>query len=84
MKFKMTQDALDNYGNEYQDVILEVVHTSTKYMPSKEFYAKGMPQGYHPGFDNAGMPNIKLYDLKRCDNGEMLNFSLYNWELKRI
>ena len=79
----MTEDALENYGEQYRDVILEVVHTATKYMPAKEFYEMGSPEGYHPGYDDS-IPGQKLYDLKRVDNNEMLNFSLYGWEIVRV
>jgi len=84
MKYKMNDLAIENYGEEWRDVILEVVHVATKYMPAKEFFEKGQPEGYHPGFDNAGMFGQRLYDLKRADTGEELNFSLYNWELEKV
>jgi hypothetical protein len=43
-------------------------------MPAKEFYDKGNPEGFHPGYDE-GVTGQGLYDLKG------LNFSLYDWEV---
>ena len=83
-KFVMSDEAIDdNYGEKWRGIVLEVTHTATKYMPAKEFYAKGMPQGYHPGYDTGVSPS-KLYDLKRVDTGESLPFSLYDWEVQSI
>lgn len=73
-KVRMTKDALENYGEEYRGNEFTVTRVATKYMPSGEFYAKGEPTGYHPGYDDAagGLP---LYDF------EELEFSLYSWEV---
>lgn len=46
--FKMTEEALDNYGEEYRDKIFTVSHVAT----SKED---------HPGYDEAA-DGMKLYD----------------------
>lgn len=81
-RFIMTNDAIDNYGQEWRGVVLTPIHRATKYMPADEFYRKGMPEGYHPGYDES-MKGIALYDLKREDTGEELNFSLYSWELRQ-
>jgi len=72
---KMTQEALENYGEEYAGMAFEVESVATKYMSSKQFYAQNMPNGYHPGYDEAadGKP---LYDLVG------LEFSLYYWEVE--
>ena len=79
----MTKDAVDNYGAEWENVELVVDSVATKYMPAKEFFAKGMPNGYHPGYDETanGKP---LYDLTIKDTGENLNFSLYYWEVELV
>jgi len=77
---RMTNDAIENYGEKWRDVELVATHKATKYMPSKEFYAKGMPSGYHPGYDES-MKGMGLYDLKIEDTGEELTFSLYSYEL---
>lgn len=82
MKYRMTKNALETYGQEWKNIILIVTHTASRYMPIDEFIAKGEPSGYHPGYD-AGCGG-KLYDLKRADNGEELPMSLYNWELERV
>ncbi len=76
-KVKMSDNALENYGQEYKDKILIIESKANKYMPAEKFFAMGKPEGYHPGYDNAGMPGVWLYD---CED---LNFSLYDWELVR-
>jgi hypothetical protein len=60
---------------------LIVTHVANKYMPAKDFFASGKPEGYHPGYDEGVSPE-KLYDLKRADNNEDLPMSLYDWELE--
>jgi hypothetical protein len=76
----MTGEALDNYGDEWCDVELEITHKSTRYMPASEFYTNGEPEGFHPGYDGAiGEP---LFDLRVVGTGEPLSFSLYQWEVK--
>lgn len=73
-KVKMSSEALDNYGQKYADQVFTIEAVSTKYMPATEFFSRGRPDGYHPGYDKAanGRP---LYDL------EGLDFSLYWWEI---
>lgn len=75
----MTDDAIQNYGNEWFGVQLEITHTATACMPASEFFATGSPDGYHPGFDAES--GRELYTLRRVDNGEYLPFSLYDWEI---
>lgn len=72
----MTEEALDNYGEEYRDQIFVIESVSFEYMPAKEFFARNKPDGYHPGYDETagGLPLYDLIDL---------NFSLYWWEVKR-
>ncbi|CAM6053501.1 unnamed protein product [Sphagnum tenellum] len=65
----------ENYA-QYIDVPLRITNVSTKYMPSKEFFAKGKPKGFHPGFDDLG---FALYDLETL-TGASVPFSLYDWE----
>lgn len=78
---KMTEDALDNYGEKYRNIALVITHKATKYMPSKEFFANGEPSGFHPGYDES-MQGMGLYDLKNKETGEALGMSLYDWELE--
>ena len=66
-RVKMTKDALENYGPEWEGVILEVTHVARN---TKE----------HPGYDD-GVKGQGLYDLRRVDNLSELQFSLYDWEL---
>jgi len=75
-RVRMSEDAIQNYGEKYRDMSFVVTHVATKYMPAKEFFASGNPQNYHPGFDESS--DCALYDL----NG--LNMSLYDWELEPI
>ena len=70
----MSEDALANYGRQYEGRVFRVSHVATKYMPAEEFFARGRPSGYHPGF-NEGSGDA-LYDL------DGLNSSLYGWELE--
>lgn len=73
-KFKLTADALENYGQKYADRTFVVFAVSTAGMPAEEFYAKGRPDGFHPGFDESA--GCALYDA------DGLNFSLYEWEIE--
>lgn len=75
----MNEDAIANYGERWRGVVLEVTHSATRHMPAKEFYSRGEPDGYHPGFD--GSSGSPLHDLRRIDTGERLDISLYDWEL---
>lgn len=75
-KVRMTEDAIENYGEEYRNRILIVESISWKYMPAKEFFAKNKPDGYHPGYDEGA--GGKLYDF------ENFNSSLYSWEIKQV
>ncbi len=79
-KVMMTENAIENYGEKYRDVIFVITHRATKYMPAKQFYAENMPSGYHPGYDE-GVGNQALYDLKLYDSDIDFNNSLYSWEL---
>lgn len=65
---KMTEEAINNYGEKYQDVELIVTHVARN-------------RDEHPGYDEGVFPQ-KLYDLKIKETGEDLPFSLYDWELE--
>lgn len=77
---KLNGDALLNYGEEWTGVVLVVTHVATAYMPAKQFFANGKPNGYHPGYDSEAKGK-GLYDLKRNDNNAEFPYSLYDWEL---
>lgn len=64
---------------KYAGKVLRVVHCATKYMPSTEFFKRGKPDGYHPGFDAAS--GCALYDMETL-KGEPVPFSCYAWELE--
>lgn len=76
----MNRDALENYGLGHKGRVFVITHVSTKYMPSGEFYQKGRPDGFHPGYDET-MEGMGLYDLADQETGESLGMSLYDWEL---
>lgn len=69
-KVVMTNEAIENYGEQWRDVVLVITHV----VHSK---------ADHPGYDEGVSPQ-GLYDLKREDNDEELNMSLYDWELKKV
>ena len=75
----MNEDAIANYGEAWRGVVLEVTHSASRHMPAKDFFAKGSPKGYHPGYDPSS--GGRLHDLRRVDTGEALGMSLYDWEL---
>lgn len=76
----MTDDALDNYGEQWRGVRLRITHRADQYMSAERFFASGKPTGFHPGYDeSAGCP---LYDLRNDETGKALNFSLYAWEIQ--
>ena len=64
----MSEDALENYGEEWRGVplLVESAATSVK---------------QHRGYDEGVYP-CALYDLRREDTGEDLQFSMYDWELE--
>ncbi len=74
LRFRLTSNALDNYGPQYAERIFTVSAVATAYMPAAEFYAKGKPAGFHPSFDEAA--GCALYDA------EELAFSVYEWEIE--
>lgn len=69
-KVIMTADALENYGDKYNGVVLVITHVAHN-------------QNEHPGYDMGVYPQ-GLYDLKIQETGEDLHFSLYDWELVRV
>ena len=66
-KVQMTDDALENYGEQWRDVELVITHVAQS-------------EAEHPGYDMGVYPQ-RLYDLERTDTGEALGMSLYDWEL---
>ena len=59
---KMTENALENYGEQYRNVVFMITHCANKSMPADEFFTKGKPEGYHVGYDQSAYP-MGLYDL---------------------
>ena len=64
---RMTEDALENYGEQYRDVVLEVTVVSRS-------------EREHPGYD-MGMSPMPLYDFMTEDGKDFPN-SLYTYELE--
>lgn len=79
--FTLTNDAIENYGEQYRDVIFVVTHAANEYMPAEQFFAQGRPDGFHPGYDESVSPQ-GLYDSVRQDTGEEIGFSVYDWEIQ--
>jgi len=79
-RVQMSDDALANYGERWRGVALVITHVSTAYMPSSEFFSRGKPQGYHPGYDPES--GSALYDFNVESTGRPGTVSLYDWELE--
>lgn len=69
-KVTMTQDAIENYGEKWDGVVLVITHVAHN-------------KSEHPGYDEGVSPQ-GLYDLKRQDTNEDLPMSLYDWELTKV
>jgi len=82
-RFRLTKDAIENYGEQYKDRVFVVTAAANKYMPAAEFFEKGSPGGYHPGYDEGVSPQ-KLYDFKDANTNEEMHFSVYDWEVRRL
>ena len=74
------------YGIEYFGIPLKITGVANKYMPAREFFASGKPDGYHPGYDDGGGKNMAdrawLYDVQNNITKQDLQFSLYDFELQ--
>jgi hypothetical protein len=74
-KVRLTSEARQNECyRRFAERVLTVESIATAYMPASDFYRKGKPGGFHPGFDSS--VDCALYDLKNC------SCSLYDWELE--
>jgi hypothetical protein len=69
--FKLSDDALDNYGEEYRDTVFIVNGVFTHAVPVSKMADD--PTG-HPGFDECA--GSALYEA------DGLNFALYEWEME--
>lgn len=70
----LTSEALENYGDKFAEKVFTVCHVATGYMKAEDFFARGRPDGFHPGFD--GSSGSALYDA------DGLYFSVYEWEMQ--
>jgi hypothetical protein len=75
-KFKLTADAVDNYGAKYADRTFTVTKWATHHGKPSECCGDNPsdPHG-HPGFD--GSAGSAIYDAAE------LPFSVYEWEMVR-
>ena len=77
----LSDEGLDNYADaEWAAQPLKISHVATKYMPATEFFAKGMPLDYHPGYDEE-MNGGPLYDFVDAYGKDIPN-SMYWWEIE--
>ena len=70
VKFRMSKDALENYGEEYTGKVFTVRARYDHYVPAAKM--ENDPTG-HPGFDSNG--GRFLYSSE-------LPFDLYDWEMR--
>jgi hypothetical protein len=66
-RVQMVEDAIQNYGEKWNGLILRVTHVATSHAD-------------HPGFDPGG--GSALYDLEVAATRAPLPMSLYDWELE--
>ena len=73
--FKLSNDALENYGEQYRDQVFTVRSWANEYVPAKEYFANTRlyPHG-HPGYD--GATKDRLYEA------DGINFAVYDWEIR--
>ena len=69
-KFRMSPDALENYGAQYEGKTFTVAYWCDHYAKPGSGDVHG-----HPGFDSAA--GTAIY-------GSALNFDLYEWEMERV
>ena len=80
-KFKLTENAIENYGEQYRDITFEITSWADHYVASKDYCKNpgAYPHG-HPGYDGSG----KLYDSKPLDTDLEFNYSVYTWEVREF
>ncbi len=70
-RFKLTSDALDNYGEKY----------SSKVFTVRQWFNRHMPVGKCGTHDHPG------YDGSTCDllyEADGLNIAVYGWEMEKV
>lgn len=70
-RFKLSADALENYGAQYTNQVFTVRQWYDHYVPAKDMLND--PHG-HPGFDDGA--GTAIY-------GSELKFDVYEWEMDR-
>ena len=82
-RFTLTNDALENYGEQWKDVVFQVTAWANRYVPSSNYFKN--PEAYphsHPEYDE-GVAPMRLYDATP-QNGEAWNTSVYQCEIKPV
>jgi hypothetical protein len=75
-KFRLTEDAIENYGEEYRDKVFTVLQWFDRCCLPDLMHLPANKHG-HPGYEDDGSGRI-LYDA------EELNFSVYDWEIEPV
>ena len=82
--FTLTQDALEVYGEEYKDVVFEIVEWYDSYLPGYSKNWDNHPHS-HPGYDEeAAYIDGCIYDVKIEGEADTFGNSLYRWEMNVI
>ena len=82
-KFKLTEDAIKNYGDQWRDIVFRVTSWANKYTPANVYFAN--PSAYphsHPGYDSD--VGGRLYDAEPLDTDLEWNCSVYDWEVEPV
>lgn len=82
-RFKLNEEALDNYGESYRNKIFEVEQWFDRRAPIFSSKTGGIPRHSHPGYDEEAFPQ-RLYEFKDLETGEDIGFAVYDWEIEPI
>ena len=81
--FKLTDDAIENYGEQWRDIVFTVTSWTNHYVPAKEFYANPLTHVHgHPGYDSS-MGKQRLYDAVPINSDLEFNCSVYDFEIEQ-
>ena len=86
--FKLTDDAIENYGEKYRDIVFRIISWADRDLPCSIEQWKQDPSKYthcHPGFDKlSARPGERLYDADPIDTDLEFNNSVYDWEVEPV
>jgi hypothetical protein len=81
--FQLTDDAIENYGEQWRDIVFRVTSWANKYTPANVYFANPSAYPYsHPGYDGNGRE--RLYDSEPLDTDLEFNCSVYDWEVRKV